>query len=144
VFLNIGDLIKEKKLYSEWDDEMNASIFDDELVADELKRIVKQCDMDGKKGLLVDFHSVGFIPKKLVDRVVAIRTDTDKLWLRLEKRGYKKSKIQENVQAEIFMESFTEAADEFGEDIVEEMSNNSIEDREAIVHRLCALLDTHS
>ena len=139
MLLNVGDLIKEKKLYSEWDDEMNASIFDEDLVADELKRIAKQCDKDGVKGLLIDFHSVGFIPAKLVDHVIAVRADTEPLWQRLEKRGYKESKIQENIQAEIFMESFTEAIEEFGEEIVEEMPNNSEPERDAIVEKLCSL-----
>jgi adenylate kinase len=139
-FLNIGDLIKEKKLYSEWDDDMNCSIFDEEKLVDELKRMVKDISIQGIKGLLIDFHSIGFIPRKLVDHVVAIRTDTEQLWTRLEKRGYKEAKIKENVEAEIFMESMNEAVDQFGEDKVEEIANNTESDRDGIVDRICSLL----
>ena len=143
-FLNIGDLIKEKKLYSEWDDEMNCSIFDEDKLVDELKSIVKDLSNRGIKGLLIDFHSVGFIPRKLVDHVVAIRTDTDQLWTRLEQRGYKEAKIKENVEAEIFMESMNEAVDQFGEERVEEIMNNTDSDRDAIVDQICSLLSSSS
>ena len=37
------------------------------------------------------------------------------------------------------MESFTEAIEEFGEEIVEEMPNNSEPERDAIVEKLCSL-----
>lgn len=143
-FLNIGDYIKENKLYSEWDDEMNCSIFDGEKLVDELKRIVKDLSIRQTKGILIDFHSIGFIPRKLVDHVVAIRTDTERLWTRLEKRGYKEAKIKENVEAEIFMESMNEAVEQFGQDKVEEMTNNSESDRDGIVDRICSLLISDS
>ena len=140
-FLNIGDLIKERKLYSEWDDEMNCSIFDDKKVKNELKSIIADAPEKGIKGILIDFHSVGFIPRKLVDKVFAIRADTNKLWSRLEARGYKEVKIKENVEAEIFMESLNEAMDQFGEDVVEECENNSEADRDEIVDRICSSLN---
>jgi adenylate kinase len=140
-FVNIGDLIKEKKLYSEWDDEMNCSIFDDKLVSSELKRMISELSREGKKGLLIDFHSLGFIPRKLVDHVVVVRTDTERLWTRLEQRGYKESKIKENVEAEIFMESFNEAIDKFGEEKVVERTNNTEQERDKIVEFVCSLLE---
>jgi len=139
-FLNVGDLIKEKKLFSEWDDEMNCSIFDEDLVNLEIKRIVASLQRDGKKGLLIDFHSVGFLPRRLVDHVVVIRADTNVLWTRLEQRNYPTEKIQENVQAEIFMESKSEAEDQFGEDRVIEKLNNSASERERIVDLIVELL----
>jgi adenylate kinase len=140
-FLNIGELIKERKLFSEWDDEMNCSIFDDKKVKNELKSIIAEAPEKGIKSIVIDFHSVGFIPRKLVDKVFAIRTDTNKLWSRLEDRGYKEVKIKENVEAEIFMESLNEAVDQFGEDVVEECENNTEEDRDEIVKRICSSLN---
>lgn len=139
-FLNIGDLIKEQKLYTEWDDEMNCSIFDDKLVGNELKRIVTDLGKKGKKGVLIDFHSVGFMSKKLVDHVLVVRADTEKLWTRLEARGYKEAKIKENVEAEIFMESMNDAVDRFGDEIVSEISNNTEEDRDRVVDKIVSLL----
>ena len=139
-FLNIGDLIKEQKLYTEWDDEMNCSIFDDKLVGNELKRIVADLGKKSKKGVLIDFHSVGFMSKKLVDHVLVVRADTDKLWSRLEARGYKEAKIKENVEAEIFMESMNDAVDRFGNELVSEISNNTEEDRDRVVDKIVSLL----
>lgn len=139
-FLNVGDLIKEKELFSEWDDEMNCSIFDEDLVNEEIKRIVASLKRDGKKGLLIDFHSVGFLQRRLVDHVVVIRADTNVLWARLEERKYPTEKIQENVQAEIFMESKSEAEDQFGEDRVIEKLNNSVSERDEIVDLIVELL----
>jgi adenylate kinase len=140
-FINIGELISQQRLYSEWDDEMNCSIFDARLVTAELMRIVKNLSKGNKRGLLLDFHSVGFIPRTLVDHVVVIRTDTETLWSRLEARGYKESKIKENVEAEIFMESLNEAMDKFGESVVTEMTNNSSSDRDKIVRAASDLLE---
>ena len=53
-FVNLGDLIREKQLYTEWDDEMDCSILDEDLVEDEIRRIVSQQKQSGKKGLLID------------------------------------------------------------------------------------------
>ena len=49
---------------------------------------------------------------------MVLRTDTDELWGRLEKRGYAEKKIKENIEAEIFMVVAEEAQDSYKEDIV--------------------------
>lgn len=139
LFINVGDLIKEKKLYTEWDDEMNCSIFDEDALESELKRAIKKAEKEGNKGLLIDFHSIGFIPRKLVDHVIVVRTETNVLWDRLEKRGYKEAKIKENVQAEIFMESYNEAIDQFDENIVEQRDNNTEDEMSATVKHIVDL-----
>ena len=59
MFINIGEMIKDKKLYTEWDDDMNCSIFDEDLVMKELRKIIKKNDL--KIGILIDFHSLSFI-----------------------------------------------------------------------------------
>ena len=135
-FINIGDLISEKKLYDEWDDEMNCSIFDEKLVGKEISKIVSE----SKHGIVFDFHSIGFIKPKLVDKVIVLQVETDVLWDRLEKRGYSEKKIQENVQAEIFMESYSEALEQFGEDKVQARPNNGVEERKVIIKELVEFL----
>jgi adenylate kinase len=139
LFINVGDLIKEKKLYTEWDDDMNCSIFDEDALGAELKRTIKKADKEGKKGILIDFHSIGFIPRKLVDNVIVVRTETNLLWERLAKRGYKEAKIKENLEAEIFMESYNEAIDQFDEDIVGQRDNNTEDDMSATVKHIVDL-----
>jgi len=52
-------------------------------------------------GNIVDHHSCDFFPERWFDLVVVLQCDNTVLWNRLEKRGYSKSKIQENVQCEV-------------------------------------------
>jgi adenylate kinase len=92
-FVSVGSLISEKKLYSEWDDEMNCSIFDDDLVRKEVRRIITKGQKEGKKGVLLEFHSFSFLRKKMIDQIIVLRTDNNVLWTRLEKRGYNEKKI---------------------------------------------------
>ena len=134
LFVNIGDLIREKELYSEWDDEMNCSIFDEKLVSREISKIVRKRNVS----VVLDFHSIGFIKSSLVDRVIVLQTDTNVLWKRLENRKYDEKKIKENVEAEIFMESFNEAIDQFGEEKVQLCVNNTPGDRDVIITEICA------
>jgi adenylate kinase len=126
VFLNIADLIKTRKWYSEWDDEMNCSIFDEKLVCRELEKIVEESK--GKKGIILEFHSIDFLKRKFIDKVFVLQTDTNCLWQRLEDRKYSEAKIKENVEAEIFMECLHSCQDRFGEDIVECLASNTKND----------------
>lgn len=139
-FVNVGDLIKEKQLFSEWDDEMNCSIFDENRVEEEILKIAREIENIGKQGLLIDFHSVGFLSTRFVDKVFVLSAETNILYGRLEKRHYSVDKIQENVQAEIFKESKCEAQDRFGEDIVVEMPNNTESDSGQIVDLIVRFL----
>jgi adenylate kinase len=127
-FISVGSMISEQKLYSEWDDEMNCSIFDEDLVRKEVRKTILSSQRKGKKGVVIEFHSLSFLRKKMLDRVIVLRTDNSVLWNRLEKRGYSEAKIQENVQAEIFMECYNEAVDEFGDEVVELRESNSEQD----------------
>lgn len=50
---------------------------------------------------MVDFHSCELFPERWFGLVVVLRADNSVLYPRLEKRGYDKKKIEENVEAEI-------------------------------------------
>lgn len=78
VHVDLSRIIKEKKLYSEWDDEMNASIFDEELVADYIDELYEQRMETG--GIILDFHSVRFLPAEFFDRVFVLRCETAALF----------------------------------------------------------------
>ncbi len=125
VHVDLSQVIKEKKLYSEWDDTMNASILDEDKVADYIDELYEERIDTG--GIILDFHSVGFLPDEFFDQVFVLRCDTAVLWDRLLARGYPEVKIQENVDCEIFGSSLEEATEVFGE-AVQELSSNSIEE----------------
>ncbi|CAK0890788.1 unnamed protein product [Prorocentrum cordatum] len=105
--LEVGKLIREKQLYREWDDEMDCSIFDEELVLDALEPLLEE------GGQIVDFHSSGFLQDDWFDLVVVLRVETETLYGRLERRHYGEAKIRENVEAEIFQTCLDEAREAF-------------------------------
>eukprot|EP00929_Paragymnodinium_shiwhaense_P004197 TRINITY_DN104944_c0_g1_i1.p1 TRINITY_DN104944_c0_g1~~TRINITY_DN104944_c0_g1_i1.p1 ORF type:complete len:176 (+),score=60.17 TRINITY_DN104944_c0_g1_i1:95-622(+) len=107
--IEVARLVKEQKLYKEWDDEMDCSIFDEEMVCDALEPLLE------KGGCILDFHSAGFLPDDWFDLVVVLRADTATLYDRLEKRHYPEAKIKQNVEAEIFQTCLEEAREAFEE-----------------------------
>ena len=127
VHVDLSRVIKEKKLYTEWDDELNASILDEELVADYIDELYEERMDTG--GIILDFHSVGFLPSDFFDRVFVLRCETAALWDRLLARGYPKHKIEENIDCEIFGSSLDEAMEIFSH--VQEISSNTPEDAAA-------------
>eukprot|EP00442_Polarella_glacialis_P050727 CAMPEP_0115072210 /NCGR_PEP_ID=MMETSP0227-20121206/14100_1 /TAXON_ID=89957 /ORGANISM="Polarella glacialis, Strain CCMP 1383" /LENGTH=165 /DNA_ID=CAMNT_0002458925 /DNA_START=86 /DNA_END=584 /DNA_ORIENTATION=- len=99
--LEVSKVVKERKLYKEWDDEMDCSIFDEEY--------------PGAGGCLLDFHSSEFVEDHWFDLVVVLRADTSTLYSRLEKRHYSEAKVKQNVEAEIFQTCLEEAREVFEE-----------------------------
>mmetsp|Transcript_137747 Transcript_137747/g.427986 ORF Transcript_137747/g.427986 Transcript_137747/m.427986 type:complete len:177 (-) Transcript_137747:159-689(-) len=138
--LEIGRLVRERKLYKEWDDDMDCSVFDEDMVLDELEPILEE------GGYVVDFHSAGFLPHEWFDLVVVLRAETESLWARLEKRHYHEAKIRQNVEAEIFQTCLDEAREAFEEGDVpiwEEQHDNT-EQLDAAVARVRGFVEQHS
>lgn len=130
--IELSKAIKKHRLYSEWDDKMGASIFDENLVRRYLKN---QLDKYNSKnvGIILDFHSVNFIKRKWFDIVFCLNSETHVLFDRLEKRGYSQDKIKENVECEIFKVIRFEATEIFDEEqIIDLQSNNICEQRSNI------------
>uniref|UniRef100_A0A7S2AHV4 Adenylate kinase isoenzyme 6 homolog n=1 Tax=Alexandrium andersonii TaxID=327968 RepID=A0A7S2AHV4_9DINO len=138
--LEIGRLVRERKLYKEWDDDMECSIFDEDMVCDELEPILE----DG--GFIVDFHSAGFLPDDWFDLVVVLRADTNTLWNRLERRHYGQAKIQQNVEAEIFQTCLDEAREAFEESSVEiwEEQHDNTDQLDAAVARVSEFIQQYA
>ena len=136
-YVDLGAAIRERQLFSEWDDEMNASILDEDKVLQYLGDLAESRGAQG--GIVVDFHSIGFLPGDFFKLAIVLTADTATLWDRLEARGYDTKKIQENVEAEIFKESTREAIEAFGEDKVVEFENNTPQDAERNLGELLKL-----
>mmetsp|Transcript_16718 Transcript_16718/g.36342 ORF Transcript_16718/g.36342 Transcript_16718/m.36342 type:complete len:223 (-) Transcript_16718:151-819(-) len=96
--LEVSRLVRERKLYKEWDDELDASVFDQKLLSAELSKELRSGPA------VVDFHCASCFKKALGKplAVVLLRAETAPIWDRLEGRGYEKRKIQQNVECEIF------------------------------------------
>jgi len=122
--LSAGKTSQQWKLYREWDDELNCSIFDKDLVVDHLQQSLAQGNC------ILDFHCCDVFPADKVDCVVVLRAETHVLYDRLKLRNYCAKKIQQNVDCEIFQVLLDEARETFEEDIVLELANNTMDDLE--------------
>lgn len=135
--VKLGTLIKDQRLYSEWDDDLDVPIFSEELVSDYLEPLFS----DAVGGKVLDFHSAEFLPVSWFDLVVVLRADTNVLYDRLKNRGYKAAKIQENVESEIFQVVKDEVTEAYGGKLeIWEIQNNCIADLDAVVEKIFAVL----
>eukprot|EP00922_Rhytidocystis_sp_ex-Travisia-forbesii_P056310 GHVS01083394.1.p1 GENE.GHVS01083394.1~~GHVS01083394.1.p1 ORF type:complete len:244 (+),score=48.82 GHVS01083394.1:296-1027(+) len=150
----VGELVQQHQLYQHWDDEMGCSVFDENMVLEKLEDVIKQCgggvDGDGvvgtstgdvvvssgEGGVVVDFHSCWFLPTDWFDLVVVLRNETAVLYERLENKLYKENKITENIECEIFQIVLDEAVEQFSEDIVVQLNNNTMSELEDNVRHI--------
>ncbi|KAL0575984.1 factor activating pos9 [Marasmius crinis-equi] len=128
--INVGDWVKEKGLYEEFDEDWQSYTVDEDKLLDELEPIVSE------GGVVLDWHTCEAFPERWPDLVVVLRCDHSKLWDRLEKRGYHLKKIQENNEAEIMQVVLDEARSSYPEEIVIEMKSESMEDIESNIARI--------
>jgi adenylate kinase len=87
--IDITEVVKKYKLYSEKDEEMDSYVIN----FDKLKKFLDDLDnviLDGHVSHLLD-----------ADYVVVLRCNPEIVKKRLEERGYKQKKVMENVEAEI-------------------------------------------
>lgn len=91
------------KIISGYDKKRNTKIIDTDNLNKALIEIIKEKKKDKKtKGIVIDSHLSHYLPKKYVDLCIITKCELKKLKKRLEKRGYSKHKIRENLDAEIF------------------------------------------
>ncbi|VWU52119.1 adenylate kinase-like protein 1 [Hepatocystis sp. ex Piliocolobus tephrosceles] len=126
-YLNLSKIIKEERLYEEYDDELDASVYSEELLSDKLQKLQLN-----NGGFIIDFHSVTFIEDiNLINRIFLLTADTNILYERSEKRNYSKEKITNNIESEIFKVIQEDILEHFGESsIYEELQNNNIQQYE--------------
>ncbi|EUD64721.1 hypothetical protein C922_04865 [Plasmodium inui San Antonio 1] len=96
--LNLSKVIKEERLYEEFDDQLDATIYSNDMVNEKIEKLKLE-----NGGYIIDFHDVDFLEEKeLIDHIFLLTTSTNKLYERLEKRNYSKEKIKNNIECEIF------------------------------------------
>lgn len=126
----INQIAKERGCLSGFDDERQSSIVDEDKLLDAIED-----DLE-KGGLIIDWHCCDIFPERLIDLVLVLRTDTDKLYDRYKQRGYSETKLQENMDAEIMQVLLQEARDSYEEEVVVELSSNEVDDLESNVERV--------
>lgn len=133
--ITVGDLIKTKGLHDGYHEEFDTYWLNEDKVVDELE------DTMSAGGNCVDFHTCGFFPERWFDLVAVLRAETDQVYGRLESRGYKTNKIQENVECEIMQVVADEARESYREGIILELPSNTVEEMEANVEKLVAFVE---
>ncbi|KAL7750637.1 factor activating pos9 [Sorochytrium milnesiophthora] len=128
--VNVGDLVKDKSLHEGWNDDFQCYILDEDKVCDELE------EQMSRGGNVVDFHTCDFFPERWFDLVVVLRTDNEVLYPRLESRLYAANKINENITSEIMQVVLEEARASYNEDIVWELSSNTVDEMEHNVEKV--------
>jgi adenylate kinase len=83
-----------------------------------------------KGGNIVEYHSCDFFPERWFQVVYVVRCNNTILYERLEKRGYSNTKLQANVQCEIFQTVLDEALDSYVPNIVFELKSETDDDLE--------------
>lgn len=133
--LSINDLVKSRNCHEGYDDNLQTYIVDDDKLMDEVENEISDGGAEG--GFVIDWHSTAGFAVRWVDLVVVLRcAETDVLFDRLQKRGYKDEKVQENMDAEIFGVVLDEAKEAWDEAQVVELKSVEAEDVEENAERV--------
>ena len=98
-------------------------------------------------GIVLEHHTVDFVPERWFDLVLVLRCDNTILFDRLVNRydvhsvshrirGYSTHKIEENVECEIMQSILDEARESYDVNIVHELRSETFEDLEENVNRV--------
>ena len=123
-YVMLAEIIREKKLYKDWNEKFDVSEYDEDMVCDYLEDIMKE------GGIILEFHSCDFFPERWFQLVVLLRWDNTHLYDRLAERGYGENKITENIECEIMEVTSEEVKDSYNKDIILELTNQEIDDVE--------------
>lgn len=121
----VSALISEKHLWNEKDESRDCTIYDEQLLDDEIRNILHE-HPDG--GIVFDFHCSDICPIDSIDFVIVLTCDSDILYQRLLERGYGPDKIKENVEAEIFRVILDEVIEDFPENKIVTFQSNEVSD----------------
>ena len=114
-YLDAHKIISKYKLSEGYDKKRKTKIVDVQKLN---KKLIKEISIIKKvnknqarkiKGIVIDSHLSHYLPKKYVDFCIVTKCDIKELNKRLKRKKFSKTKIQENLQAEIFDVCFNEA-----------------------------------
>jgi len=124
VHLNLGKIIHDEKLYTDWNQEFDVPEFDEDKVLEVLEPLIKE------GGKIIDFHSVDFIPDELIHLVVLLRCNNTLLYDRLKARNYPEHKIRENIECEIMEVTADDVKECWPEQKILELVNEEVDQME--------------
>lgn len=109
-YLDVNRLILNHKLSEGYDKKRRTRIVSiKKLNKALLKEIAASKNGRKIRGVIVDSHLSHYLPERYVDLCIITKCDIKELGRRLKKKKFHKSKIKENLQAEIFDVCYNEA-----------------------------------
>lgn len=146
--LSINQVVKERSCHDGWDEEFKSWIVDEDNVSTRANPASFKANIKSPQlldaiedeipqgGYIIDWHACDLFPKRWIDLVVVLRTDSTKLYDRLQARKYPESKLQENLDSEIMEVLLEEARESYDDEIVVELQSNDADDIESNVERI--------
>jgi adenylate kinase len=113
LYVDVNAVIKSNNLREKYDRKRKCYAVDTDKLCKVLIRMIEteKQKKSAKTGMVIDSHLSHYLPKSYVDLCIVTKCDLCELKKRLEKRGYHKSKVRENLESEIFEVCLIEAQD---------------------------------
>ena len=109
-YLDVNESIKKHKLSEGYDKKRKTKIVDVDKLNKFLINTIKEIKSTKKyNGIIIDSHISHYLPRKYADLCIVTKCGIKELNKRLKNKKFHKSKIQENLQAEIFDICYNEA-----------------------------------
>ena len=109
-YLDVNESIKKHKLSEGYDKKRKTKIVDVDKLNKFLINTIKEIKSTKKyNGIIIDSHISHYLPRKYADLCIVTKCGIKELNKRSKNKKFHKSKIQENLQAEIFDICYNEA-----------------------------------
>ncbi|WP_455463684.1 AAA family ATPase [Candidatus Hodarchaeum mangrovi] len=116
-YIEVNEIILEKKAFLGYDIDRESLIIDDELLIPILNSIIKNSDKICLSGDILALENY-------FNYIIILHCKIDILRLRLAKRGYKKAKIESNIEVEIMNILYYDAVELFPNIPIIEVNND--------------------
>jgi len=133
--IDLSKLVIEEKLFIDFDVERGSYIPDMDLLLKKINKLISESD----SLLIIEGHYADVVPPQYVYKAFVLRMHPSELEKRLEKKGWSKRKIHENILAEMLNSCLISALEVYGDDKVIEIDVTNKETDEIIKEILDAL-----
>ncbi|CAJ0960240.1 unnamed protein product, partial [Mesorhabditis belari] len=131
-FINVSEEVKNHRLYSEFDEEYQSHVLDEDKLLDHIEDRMNS----DHGGVVVEYHGCDFFPERWFDFVIVLRCDNTLLYDRLAARGYPDRKIRENIECEIFGSLTEEARESYPAERIHELVSETVEQMDSNVDQI--------
>jgi adenylate kinase len=138
--IDVGELVKEEKITSGYDENRQTFIADTTKLAGRIQQIIAGT----RKAVIIDGHyGTEVTPKGQLTRVFVLRCHPRQLRQRMEEKGFKGRKVKENLAAEILDVCLYEAIENVGTEKVCELDTTD-KMPDAVVTEMMSVLKAKS